>query len=124
KYNLFDKKASFKFGGLYSYKQREYSIYSYEVAFLNLSPTEFRGDPNAILASDNIWTRSSNSGSFIRGNFEPANSFDANQNTASAYISNEFNLLNNLRAIFGLRVEYFSSFFTGQNNSGSLVFNN
>src|SRR5690606_23343967 len=45
KYDLFGKKASLKFGGLYSYKQREYSIYSYEVAFLNLSPTEFEGNP-------------------------------------------------------------------------------
>jgi TonB-dependent receptor len=124
KYDLFGKKASLKFGGLYSYKQREYSIYSYEVAFLNLSPTEFEGNPDAILADENIWTPETNSGSFIRGNFEPANSFDANQNTAAAYISNEFKIGSKLRTILGLRAEYFSSFFTGQNNSGSEVFDN
>ncbi len=124
KYNLFNKKASLKFGGLYSYKQRKYSIYTYDVGFINISPTIFNGDPDAILASENIWTRASNSGSYIRGNFEPANSFDANQNTISGYISNEFKIGEKLRTILGLRTEYFGSYFTGQNNSGSEVFNN
>ncbi|CAH8287245.1 TonB-dependent receptor [Mariniflexile fucanivorans] len=124
KYNLFNKKASLKFGGLYSYKQREYSIYNYDVGFINISPTVFNGDPDAILSSDNVWTRSSNSGSYIRGNFEPANSFDANQNTASGYISNEFKIGDKLRTILGLRAEYFASYFTGQNNTGSAIFNN
>ncbi|MGJ8591762.1 MAG: TonB-dependent receptor domain-containing protein [Aquaticitalea sp.] len=124
KYDLFGKKASFKFGGLYTYKLRDYSIYSYEIAFLNLSPTVFGGDPNAILASENIWTPQSNSGSYIRGNFEPANSFEANQTTAAAYISNEFKIGDRLKTILGLRVEYFTTFFTGQNNSGSQVLDN
>lgn len=124
KYNLFNQKASFKFGGLYSYKQREYSIYNYDVGFLNLSPTIFNGNPDAVLAPENLWTRATNRGSYIRGNFEPANSFDANQNTASGYISNEFKLGEKLRAILGLRTEYFASFFTGQNNNGTVVLNN
>lgn len=124
KYNLFNKKASLKFGGLYSYKQREFSIYTYDVGFINLSPTTFEGNPDAILASDNIWTRASNSGSYIRGNYEPANSFDANQNTVAGYISNEFKIGEKLRAILGLRTEYFAAYFTGQNNNGSEVFNN
>ncbi len=124
KYNLFDKKASFKFGGLYSYKQREYSIYSYEIAFLSLSPTEFEGNPNAILADENIWTPENNSGSYVRGNFEPANSFDANQNTAAAYVSNEFRIGSKLRTILGLRVEQFSTFFTGQDNNGTNILDN
>lgn len=124
KYTLFNKKASLKFGGLHSYKQRDYAIYSYEIAFLNISPTVFEGNPDAILADENIWTPQTNSGSFIRGNFEPANTFDANQNTTAAYISNEFKLGDKFRTILGLRAEYFTSFFTGQNNSGSEVYNN
>ncbi|MBJ7880894.1 TonB-dependent receptor [Gelidibacter salicanalis] len=124
KYDLFNKKASLKFGGLYSYKQRDYSIYSYEIAFLNLSPTVFGGNPNAILTDETIWTPQTNSGSYIRGNFEPANSFDANQNTTAAYISNEFKIGDKLRTIIGLRAEYFTSFFTGQNNTGSEILNN
>ncbi|HCE56044.1 MAG TPA: TonB-dependent receptor [Lutibacter sp.] len=124
KYELFSNKAVFKFGGLYSYKQRDYSVYSYEIAFRDISPTVFGGDPNAILADENIWTPSTNSGSYIRGNFEPANSFDANQNTAAAYVSNEFKIGENLRTILGVRAEYFTTFFTGQNNLGSQIYDN
>ncbi len=124
KYELFSNKAVFKFGGLYSYKQRDYSVYSYEIAFRDISPTVFGGDPNAILADENIWTPSTNSGSYIRGNFEPANSFDANQNTAAAYVSNEFKIGEKLRTILGVRAEYFTTFFTGQNNLGSQIYDN
>ncbi|MDP3313169.1 TonB-dependent receptor [Lutibacter sp.] len=124
KYDLFSSKAVFKFGGLYSYKQRDYSVYNYEIAFRNISPTVFGGDPNTILADENIWTPSTNSGSYIRGNFEPANSFDANQNTAAAYVSNEFKIGEKLRTILGVRAEYFTTFFTGQNNLGSQIYDN
>ncbi|NEW78627.1 MAG: TonB-dependent receptor [Gelidibacter sp.] len=124
KYNLFTNKAVFKFGGLYSYKQRDYSVYNYEIAFRNISPTVFGGNPDVILANENIWTPSTNSGSYIRGNFEPANSFDANQNTAAAYVSNEFKIGEKLRTILGLRAEYFTTFFTGQNNLGSQIYDN
>ncbi|HSQ47759.1 MAG TPA: TonB-dependent receptor, partial [Lutibacter sp.] len=124
KYDLFNNKAIFKFGGLYSYKQRSYNIYNYEVAFRNISPTVFGGDPNSILAPENIWTPSTNSGSFIRGNFEPANSFDSNQNTAAGYVSNEFKIGDKLRTILGVRAEYFTTFFTGQNNLGSQIYVN
>jgi TonB-dependent receptor len=124
KYDLFDNKAIFKFGGLYSYKQRSYNIYNYEVAFRNISPAVFGGNPNAILAPENIWTPSTNTGSYVRGNFEPANSFDSNQNTAAGYISNEFKIGDKLRTILGVRAEYFTTFFTGQNNLGSQIFDN
>ncbi|TPV35923.1 TonB-dependent receptor [Paucihalobacter ruber] len=124
KYNFLDNKASLKFGALGSYKQRNYDIFSYEVAFRNVNTTSFNGDPDAILAPDNIWTPQTNSGAFIRGNFEPANSFESNQNTAALYVSNEFKLANKIRAIIGLRAEYFTTFFTGQNNAGTQVFDN
>ena len=124
KYDFLDNKASLKFGALGSYKKRNYDIFSYEVAFRNVNTTSFNGDPNAILAPENIWTPETNSGSFIRGNFEPANSFESNQNTAAVYVSNEFKLADKIRAIIGLRAEYFTTFFTGQNNAGTQVFDN
>lgn len=124
KYDLFNNKAIFKFGGLYSYKQRAYNIYNYEIAFRNLSPTVFGGDPDAILSYENVWTPETNTGSYIRGNFEPANSFDSNQNTAAGYVSNEFKIGQKLRTILGVRAEYFNTFFTGQNNLGNKVYDN
>jgi TonB-dependent receptor len=128
KYDFLGSKASLKFGALGSYKKRNYDIYSYEIAFRNTGNTDitrsFNGDPNAILAPENIWTPETNRGSFIRGNFEPANSFESNQNTAAFYVSNEFKLADKLRTIIGLRAEYFTTFFTGQNNSGTQIFDN
>ncbi|AEM70032.1 TonB-dependent receptor [Allomuricauda ruestringensis DSM 13258] len=121
-YSLFDNKALFKFGGLYSYKQREYGIYNYDIAFYNFSTASLDGDPDAILLEENIWTRENNSGSYARGSFQPANSFDSNQNTAAFYLSNEFKFANKLRAIIGIRAENFTTFFTGQNNTGTEVY--
>ncbi|NDV15158.1 TonB-dependent receptor [Muricauda sp. TY007] len=122
-YSLFDNKALFKFGGLYSYKQREYGIYNYDIAFYNFSTASLNGDPDAILLEENIWTRENNSGSYARGNFQPANSFDSNQNTTAFYLSNEFKFADRLRAIIGVRAENFTTFFTGQNNTGTEVYN-
>ncbi|MBC9797411.1 TonB-dependent receptor, partial [Sinomicrobium weinanense] len=118
-FSLFDRKSVLKFGGLYSYKQREYSIYSYDIGFRAINTVDFNGDPDAILAPENIWTPETNSGSFIRGNFQPANTFDANQNTAAFYVSGEFKPFEKLRAVIGLRGEYFTHFFTGENNNGT-----
>lgn len=118
-YTLFDNKSVFKFGGLYSYKQRDYSIHNYDIAFYNFSTSSLEGDPNAILRPENIWNTDNNSGSYLRGNFQPANTFDSNQNTAAAYVSNEFKVTDKFRAILGLRAEYFTTYFTGQNNTGT-----
>ncbi|WP_225036728.1 TonB-dependent receptor [Winogradskyella sp. SM1960] len=124
KYNLFNNQAALKFGALASYKQRDYGIYKYEVAFRDISTSSFNGDADAILDPSNIWTPETNSGSYIRGNFEPANTYDASQNTAAAYVSNEFKIIDKLKTIVGLRAEYFTTLFTGQNNSGSEMYDN
>lgn len=123
-YELFGNKSMLKFGGLYSYKQRDYSIYNYDIAFFNFSTASLEGDPNAILADGNIWTLDNRSGSYIRGNFQPANTFDSEQNTMAFYLSNEFKFADKFRAILGLRAEQFTTYFTGQNNTGTEVYDN
>ncbi|QNK77188.1 TonB-dependent receptor [Winogradskyella sp. PAMC22761] len=124
KYNLFNNQAALKFGALASYKQRNYDIYKYEVAFRSVNTSGFDGDPNAILDPSNIWTPETNSGSYIRGNFEPANSYESTQNTAAVYVSNEFKITDKLKSIIGVRAEYFTTLFTGQNNSGTEIYDN
>jgi len=123
-YELFGNKSILKFGGLYSFKQRDYSIYNYNIAFFNFPTADLNGEPNAILADENIWTLENGSGSYIRGNFQPANSFDSEQNTMAFYLSNEFKFAEKFRAILGLRAEQFTTFFTGQNNSGTEIYDN
>lgn len=114
KYQFFNRAASLKFGSLFSYKQRDYTINSYDIGFRSVNPIDLEGNPDAILHPDNIWTLDSNSGYYIRGNFQPANTFEANQNIAAIYISNEFKVSEHFRTVLGLRAEYFTSFFTGE----------
>ncbi len=126
KYSLFKNSASLKFGGLYSYKQRDYTISSFDIGFRAVNPRDLNGDPDAILSDGNIWTVDTNTGYYIRGNFQPANSFDANQNTAAIYLSNEFKLTDKFRTILGVRAEQFTSYFTGEGrrDGQTLVFDN
>lgn len=123
-YELFGNKSKFNFGGLYSYKNRDYSIYNYNIAFFNFNTSSLNGDPNAILLDENIWTRDNNSGSYVRGNFQPANTFSSEQNTIAGYVSNEFKFAEKFKAVLGLRVEQFTTYFTGQNNTGTEVYDN
>ncbi|MBQ4913036.1 TonB-dependent receptor [Maribacter sp. MMG018] len=123
-YEMFGNKSMLKFGGLYSYKQREYDIQNYNIAFRNFTTSDLNGDPNAILADENIWTLDSNSGAYIRGNFQPANSYDSDQTTIAGYLSNEFKFSEKFRAILGVRAEQFTTHFTGQNNTGTEIYDN
>lgn len=126
KYTLFNNSSTLKFGALYSYKQRDYTINSYDIGFRGVNPIDLNGDPNAILTPDNIWTVESNSGYYIRGSFQPANTFDAIQSTAAVYLSNEFRFSEKFRTIIGVRAEQFTSLFTGEGRLGgqTLQFDN
>lgn len=113
-HTLFDRKSNLKFGGLYSYKQRDYLISTFYTNFTADFNTEnFNGNPDAILADENIWTPENPSGSYFRASYQEVNDFEANQNTAAAYISDEFSFSKKLKAVLGLRAEYYTTFFTG-----------
>ncbi|MFB5946054.1 TonB-dependent receptor [Albibacterium profundi] len=124
KYQLMEQNATLKFGGLYSYKQRDFGIYKYNIANRNVNTSDLNGDPDAILTEENIWTTENDKGYYIEGSYQPSNTFDGTQHTAAIYVSNEFKVGEKLRTILGLRAEKFMTFFTGQNASGSQVYDN
>ncbi|MGW1454031.1 TonB-dependent receptor domain-containing protein [Salegentibacter agarivorans] len=124
KHQLFGRDASLKFGGGYTYKQRDFSIDQYQILIQGSVSQNFDGDANQVLAPGNIWTPENQAGSYINGFYEPANTFDAYNTNASAYVSEEFNVTENLKAILGVRLEKFDLFYTGQNNLGDLVLDN
>ncbi|SJN30128.1 TonB-dependent receptor [Sphingobacterium sp. JB170] len=115
KMQWFERDASFKFGGLYSYKQRDYAINNYTVNYRANDLSKPNGDPNAILNEENIYDAGSNSGFYMQGQFEAANTFDAAQHLGAAYASAEFKPFDNFRTVIGVRGEQYTSFFTGQN---------
>jgi len=124
KHQLFDNNATFKFGGLYSFKQRDYSIDSYLMGMLDVNTRDLGGDPNKIFTDEYLWTVQKNKGFYMSGNFQAQNSFDASQHTIAAYASSEFRPLEKLRAIIGLRAEKYLTFFTGSNNANSIQYSN
>jgi len=122
KYKLFDKAAKFKFGGSYSFKYRDFSTDQYLFTSTTLNVED--GNADNLLADENLWTTTNQSGTFLNFGqaFQPANSYEGEQNIGALYASNEFNVSEKLKAIVGLRTELYKTFYTGQNQAGDEVF--
>ncbi len=114
KYELFGKPAKVKFGGGHTYKFRDFSVDDW--TFDNNGTPVVDGNPNNILLPENIWSRDNNNGTYlISGDiFNPNDAYEGEQHISSTYISNEFNITENLKSILGLRTEAFTSYYTGQ----------
>lgn len=124
RHNLFNKNAKLIFGGAYTYKMREFGIDNYRIRVQGNAGQQFLGDADQVLAEENLWTVSSGTGSYLEGNFEPANNYEATQSIAAAFVSEEFQITEKLKSIIGLRFEKFDLFYTGQSNSGDVVYDN
>ena len=105
-------------------KNREYGIINYQFDIQGADNITFSGDANETLLPQNIWNADTRTGVYAFGNPEPANSFDATQTTIGGYLMGEIPFTEKLKAIGGVRIENFTHNYTGQNNSGSLVFDN
>jgi len=116
--------SKIKIGGSYVTKNRNYDIQNFQFDVRNADDINFSGDANDLLAPQNIWTPESRTGVFVTGNYEPANTYDADQNTLGAYIMNELPISDKFKAVYGARVEHFQHIYTGQNNLGDRVFDN
>ncbi len=124
RHNLFGKQAKLAFGGAYTFKNRNFSIDNYRIRIQGGAGQEFKGDADQLLQPENIWTVKSGKGSYIEGNFEPANTFDASQSVAAVFVSEEFQITEKLKSILGVRFEKFDLYYTGQNNFGDVVYDN
>lgn len=122
KHQLLGRDANLKFGGAYTYKERDFSIDQYQILIQGSVSQNYEGDANQVLAPGNIWTPENRHGSYINGFYEPANTFNSYTTNAAAYISEEFKIAEKLKAILGVRFEKFDLFYTGQNNLGDVVF--
>ena len=124
KYTLKDKPAKLKFGGGMTYKFRDFELDYY--IFTSTNPVVPNGQANNLLLTENIWTAETQAGThLVFGNlYQSANSYEGEQRIYSGYFSNEFELIENLKSVVGIRTELFQSYYTGQNQSGSQVFYN
>lgn len=115
--------SKIKVGVSNSFKERDYGILNYQFDAIGSSLLNFTGDANEILLEENLWTPEDRTGVYVRGNFEPANTYNAQQNTLAGYVMNELPVTEKLKAVYGVRVEKFDHIYTGQNNLGSVIFN-
>jgi TonB-dependent receptor len=124
-YKIFKRDAKLKFGAGYTYKVRDYSINQFLVNVRNLTLT---GDPNEVFAESNLWGNTGNitSGTTIEPNFIPVNpnKFNSNISNISSYIATEFNPTIRLKTIIGVRGEYYTQRYTGQDQLGTKILKN
>lgn len=123
KHMLFGNTAKLLFGGAYTYKKRDFGIDQYFLSVTNNPAVPINGNPNNLLIPENIWTPQTGQGTYVVGNFEPTNTFEAYSTLAAGYVSEEFQISERLKSILGLRFEKFELFYTGQNNLGDVVLN-
>jgi hypothetical protein len=120
-YQMFNRNARLKFGASYTDKERDYLILSFNNQFFGRQP-QTGGDPNKVLLDENLWPNGTVY--YNSGNNDPnPNQYNSNAFNAAAYISDEFNPSDKLKAIIGLRGEYFVQQHTGRDaiyaNSGT-----
>jgi outer membrane receptor for ferrienterochelin and colicin len=120
KHKLLNEEAKFKFGAAYTYKSREFFVDEYSLILQNAGRgAQFNGDPNQILAPENIYNPATDSGVALRSDFNISNNFESNITIGSVYISEEFQITNRLKSIVGLRFEKFDLFYTGLTQEGN-----
>jgi hypothetical protein len=115
--------AKLKFGAAYVYKNRDFLIEDFQ---FNPGNSVFNGDPNQVLLEENLFSASNRNGIRFDPTFIPINpnQYNSNLNNLAGYVSTEFNPLTNLRAIVGLRVEQYTQFYTGTNQTNTIIFDN
>ncbi len=115
-------KSEISFGALNTYKHRNYEVYDFIFDVEN--PFRYSDDPNWYFQSENIWNPVTDRGTFVQGERQLANSFNASQNVTGAYVMNDLPLSKRFKATYGVRVEKAVNHYTGQNNVGDVKYNN
>ncbi len=127
KHTLFNNDAKLKFGTSYITKNREFIIDQFALPNADFNgefSDRFNGDPDEILAPDNILiNRPPREGTFVRQDSNPSDSFDSDINILGLYVSEELKFTSWFNAIIGVRVEQFQLQYTGVGVDGT-EFNN
>ena len=108
-----DQNSKLRFGAMETYKQRNFSIDNFNFLVRKESEVKLSGDPNNILQPDNIWTRESGKGTYVVGNYQGSNSYDAWNNTLAFYLSSELAFTKRFKAVLGVRTEIYKHYYTG-----------
>ncbi len=116
-----DLESKLKFGLAETYKTRDFKVLNYVFDVENV--TEVPNDPNWFFQEENIWTPENDKGTYVNGERELANSYEATQLILAAYVMNELPVTEKLKAVYGVRVEKVNNTYTGQNNNATVIYN-
>ncbi|MBN1200066.1 MAG: TonB-dependent receptor [Bacteroidales bacterium] len=118
-FHLKEQKAILKFGGTYTYKERDFAIRSFAFNIRNITLT---GNPDELFYTENRWPVDSNvnRGTTYDASFIPVNpnQFNSNVNNVAGYVSFEANVFKRLKTILGVRFENYVQRYTGQDQLG------
>ena len=114
-------------GFLETYKIRDFQILNYQFRVVQQDLFNWSGNSDDLLDPNNIWTVDPNgndSGIYVSGNPEPANTFTAKQNVFGVYAMQELPVSNRLLFIYGVRLEKATNWYTGTNQQRTVIYNN
>lgn len=124
-FQAFGEDSKLLFGGAYTYKERDYVIYNYS---LNIRNVPLTGNPDELFYEENLWPMNGDAGKgttyeapFIPNN---PNQYNANVNSAAAYVATELTFFSHLKANIGLRMENYIQRYTGADQQSNHVLNN
>jgi TonB-dependent receptor len=114
KYTFKGADANLKFGGSYTFKERDYEILSYNMAFVGGQQQFAEYDLNQLMVEDNIYPYGLRV-YYQSGNVYPnPNAYNSSATNTAFYVSNEASLFSNLKVVLGLRGEKFVQYHTGR----------
>ncbi len=118
-FKLKGRTSRLKFGASVTEKERDFVIRTF--AF-NVRDITLFGNPNEIFAEQNLWPYNGDptQGTTYEANFLPnnANQFNARVRNIGGYVSAELPLTARLKSVFGLRSEFYTQRYTGQDQLG------
>jgi len=123
-YKLFEN-LNLKFGINSTFKNREFSVYTYKHEAQVIQSSTDKFDPNWYYQDKQIWKKNENENGFVTyGNKEPANAFNSSQSNLGSYIQINQSIKEKINISYGFRIEKFDMYYTGQNYDNSLKIDN
>ncbi len=113
-HTLFERTSKLKYGAGYTYKEREYEILRYLIKPVNAGFNTFTGNPDELL-TDYLYSPSTNTGFYLAGEYQASNTYEGIQTNFSLYASEEIDVTDQIKGIFGLRIESYDQYYTGIN---------
>ena len=115
KFEILGNSSKFRTGISNVYKTRDFVIQDFFWDTRGDKDLEINGDPQNLLASENLINTEDGEGAYLSSRFVPSNSYSGRINIFGAYVSTELAFTEKLKTIVGVRAEQYDQFYTGLN---------